>query len=34
MRGPMFFGPVSEFDEILTAVREFEQRFNQLVQPS
>ena len=34
MRGPMFFGPVPGFAEILAAVREFEQRFNQLVMPS
>jgi hypothetical protein len=30
----MFFGPVPGFAEILAAVREFEQRFNQLVMPS
>ena len=29
MLGPMFFGTVPSFDEILRAVREFEQRFNQ-----
>jgi len=34
MRGPMFFGPVPEFAEILAAVSGFEQRFNQLVLPS
>jgi hypothetical protein len=30
MRGPMFFGPVPEFAEILSAVRGFEERFNKL----
>ncbi len=30
MRGPMFFGTVPEFPEILTTVQKFEQRFNQL----
>lgn len=30
MRGPMFFGAVPTFDEILAVVREFERRFNQL----
>jgi hypothetical protein len=34
MRGPMFFGPVPEFAEILVAVRRFERRFNQLILPS
>ena len=29
MLGPMFFGPVPTFDEILTAVGKFEQEFNQ-----
>lgn len=29
MAGPMFFGDVPSFDEILRAVGEFEQRFNQ-----
>lgn len=28
MRGPMFYGQVPEFDEILKVVKEFEQRFN------
>lgn len=32
MRGPMFFGPVPEFAEILDAVRQFEQRFNQRIE--
>ncbi len=30
MRGPMFFGPVPDFDDILAIVGGFEKRFNKL----